>query len=486
MSSSQLALRELLESSTFKTLHFIGIQGSGMAPMACFVQEFFKNRVRVQGSDLQDRGYLPASFSGEVWQGHDGEYVSASVAAVVYSSAIAEDHVERQAAARLGIPQYHRSELLGALSSFHGFRIWVTGSNGKTSTTALLTHQLVVAGVDVSAVVGGGMIAENRLGYLVGEGGVWVGEADESDGSHAHLGGDVAVITDVTADHLDYYGSQASLLDSIREFALKAKKYVIVGGDDPQLLAALELESLTAEVITVGFKPGVDYQIKEARSSRGGCSFDLLTQGGSSSLSLPSQSYSMPYMLGEHSCKNGAMAVVAAYVHTKNAVSVQESCASFPGVVRRLEKVYEGDQLTVFDDYAHNPLKVRSACEAVRRAYPEAFMEVVFEVHKQHRLKSHMTEFCQALECADHILLPPLYEPTSPLASVVVTPPPHHLVPLFRQHISVPVRPLEDYSKTASCSEALKRASQGTAAVVLILGAGRSYLARQNLAHHLL
>ena len=502
----------VLRHPAAKSLHFIGIQGSGMAPLAGFLAKYAQQNphqigpVSLQGSDRQKAGYLPAAHPFQVWGYHDPKHLSspekrgaAPVAGVVYSSAIAADHLERQEADSLHLPQWHRSQLLSALSSLHKRRIWVTGSNGKTTTTALLTHLLHTAGHDPSAVVGGGMLHQQRLGYRVGAGGVWVAEADESDGTHTSYHSDVAVITDATEDHLDYYGDLSQLLRSMAQFAAQCSTWVIVDSDDPRLVAAVR--SSAPHLITVGTTDDALYRIAKTSSTQAGCTFELrpqkLSQHPTSLPPLPPLKGALPHLIGEHQCRNAAFAVLAAYASSYTSSSsseplsptaVMQGCRSFQGVARRLERAYESPHLLMLDDYAHNPLKVRAACQAVRQTYPEAFLEVIWEAHKQHRFTKHLKAFAAALKEAQHIMLLPLYEPYSPLMPSSPPPSTEQIARKLRsaEPTLATIAPLQNTEAAAENSQALRRAQMRQhLSVILVLGAGHSYLAHQSILEHL-
>ena len=197
-----------------KKIHFVGIGGSGMSAIARVLLE---QGYKVSGSDLSESEIVKKlkALGADIYQGHKAEYVN-GVDAIVVSTAIAKNNPEVVAAIDNNIPVYHRSDIVATLLN-NEKGIAVAGAHGKTTTTSMLAVLLDVAGIDPTAIIGG------EVDYLqsnakLGNGEYLVAEADESDGSFLKLLPEIAIVTNIENDHMDYYGSMENILATFKKF----------------------------------------------------------------------------------------------------------------------------------------------------------------------------------------------------------------------------------------------------------------------------
>ena len=240
---------------TVKHIHFIGIGGSGMFPI---VQILHAQGYFITGSDNNesDTVSLERSMGIPVALGQRAENIDGADL-IIYTAAIMADNPELIAAKKSGVPTVERAEILGYLTSLYHECICVCGTHGKTTTTAMLTQILLGAGLDPTAVIGGKLPAIGGNGR-VGESGVMVCEACEFNDHFLQLDPDVAVILNVDADHLEYFGTIENIIKSFRIFAGMAKKAVIVNGSDENSMKAVS--GVTGkEIITFGWEESCDY-----------------------------------------------------------------------------------------------------------------------------------------------------------------------------------------------------------------------------------
>ncbi|HEY2810763.1 MAG TPA: Mur ligase domain-containing protein, partial [Rhabdochlamydiaceae bacterium] len=229
-------------SSAPKRYHFIGIGGIGMSALATIL---LQKGLPVSGSDLSESYTIEAlkKLGAVIYLEHREENIQ-EPAVIVYSSAVKEDNPEMRCAKRCDYPLMHRSELLHFLMK-HDAPLLVTGTHGKTTTSALLTHLLIQAELHPSFAIGG-ILKNTRSNGGHGTGPYFVAEADESDGSFLAYSPFGAIITNIDQEHLDHWKDYDALIEGFRNFALRVKseQHLFWCGDDEQILR-LKLKGLS-------------------------------------------------------------------------------------------------------------------------------------------------------------------------------------------------------------------------------------------------
>ena len=375
-------------------VHVVGIGGAGMSAIATVLQAM--GHV-VTGSDLKASGVTERLQRGGIGVtiGHDAANVGAADLVTV-SSAIPETNPEVAEARSRGLAVLSRAESLAAIASLRRC-VAVAGTHGKTTTASMLALLLVEAGLRPSFLIGGDV---NEIGTnAVWDEGEWlVLEADESDGTFLSLVPEIAVVTNVEADHLDHYGSFDAVRSAFEVFVAAARHYRVVGGDDP---VAAELGALTG-ADTVGTTPECTYRMVDVELARSSLAFGLLDPSGSSlgHLAVP--------VPGLHNAKNAAVAAVAALAVGVPFESLARALARFAGVARRFEFRGTMDGVTFVDDYAHLPSEVRAALAAAGNGgWPRVV--AVFQPHRYSRTSELWAEFGRSFADADEVVVTEVY-----------------------------------------------------------------------------
>jgi len=343
-----------------RSVHLLGIGGAGMRNLA---RLFVARGLAVSGSDVKDSLYLTelGSLGVRIHVGHDPALLG-SPDVVVVSSAIRDDNPEVAAAARSGIPIWKRQQAIGALAAGHR-TIAISGAHGKTTTTSLIAATLEAAGLDPTKLIGGDL-NESGSGARHGTGDLFVFEADESDGSFLMIPPWVGVITNLDADHLDFYPrGLGEIEDAFAEFAVRCDQ-VVACGDDPSLARALARAGVRAT--TYGSSPGCDLQLR----------VDFLGPEGARGTVLVDEA-EVPLRLrvdGAHNLLNATAAVAtAALVGVAPSVAA-EALAGFTGVRRRFELRGSARGADFYDDYGHVPVELAVTLGVARRTGPARLM----------------------------------------------------------------------------------------------------------------
>jgi UDP-N-acetylmuramate--alanine ligase len=374
--------------------HIVGLGGLAMNGIATMLLAMGH---RVSGSDLKSSVALErlASLGVQTFVGHDSSHVGRADF-VAYSSAVKANNAELVEARRRGVPTLSRAAVFGAICARRQ-TLAVSGTHGKTTTTAMLTAMLTESGYDPSYLVGG-ELPGGHGGSRWTEGKWLVVEADEADGTFLRLGAQGVVVTNVEPDHLDYYGDQASLTRAFEAFVAQAPGPRVLCRDDRT--ASLLAESLP-DVTTYGTSPGSDYQIDAVELRATGSRFEVQAKGrslGRFELAVP----------GLHYVRNATAALAMATEVGASTAAARQALAGYSGVGRRFELRGLKDGVTYVDDYAHNPGKVRATLAAAQQG-EWARIVAVFEPHRYSRTAALWQDFADAFEGADTVVVTGLY-----------------------------------------------------------------------------
>ena len=377
-----------------RKLHFIAIGGAGMSGIALVCDQL---GAEVTGSDRAESSYLARLRSAglEPRIGHDADAVPAD-ADVVVSTAIGDDNPELAIARSRGQRIIHRGELLAELCAAKRL-IAVAGTHGKTTTAGMIVHALRAAGADPAFFLGGELPTDAgpvNAGWGDGE---WVvAEADESDASFLKMQPEVAAVTNVELDHHARWGSRAELLDAFRRFAEPAAGLALL--DEPAL------DPIVAGQGVLRF--GSWAMPPHARRQEDGWH------------PKPEPKLQVP---GRHNRLNAEAALAAIELGGLDSAAASAALASFPGMLRRLERKGTWDGAEVYDDYAHHPTEVSAALEALRELEPRRLV-AIFQPHLYSRTKALAGRFGAALAEADAIgvldVYPAREKPVGPLEGV--------------------------------------------------------------------
>ncbi len=374
--------------------HFIGIGGIGMSALAKLLLE---QKYLVSGSDrmannttksIEERGAV-------VYLGHHANNIKPGMT-VVYTTGIDNSNPEYSAAQANGCTLIHRSELLKQVSSpFH--TLAVTGTHGKTTTSALLTWVLKEASFDPSYAVGG--IINPHMGNAgLGAGRYFVAESCESDGTFLKYTPYGAIITNIDSDHLDHYTTKENLVNAFETFAAQVEEESLLlwCGDDRELLRTMH------RGISYGFDDSCDSQGMNYTQKGWSSIFDVVYQGKLYSNVTVALS-------GAHNALN-ALAVFTLCLNLGVPESVlREALSTFPGVHRRMERKEGASSVLFIDDYAHHPTEVRATLRAIRRSIGARRLVVIFQPHRYSRTRDTLHDYPGMLQEADLAFFTDIY-----------------------------------------------------------------------------
>ena len=454
-------------------VHMIGIGGAGMSGIARILLD---RGGLVSGSDAKEsRGVAALRARGaDVRIGHDASALDmlpgGPTVVVSTRAAIPKDNPELVEAARRGIPVVLRPAVLAKLMGGYT-TVMVTGTHGKTTTTSMIIVALQRGGFDPSFAVGGDL-GEAGTNAHHGSGEAFVAEADESDGSLLEYTPDIAVVTNVEADHLDFFGSAEAYSAVFDQFVARLRPggALVVCVDDPGAAALAERSAaLGVRVLRYGSdETGAGTNLTGALVN-----WEQQGTGSVATVRLDGESRLRGMRLavpGRHMALNALGALVAATQAGADVGAVLDGLAAFEGVRRRFELVGTGAGIRVFDDYAHHPTEVFATLEALRAVAGDGRSIVVFQPHLYTRTQTFAREFGQALSVADEVFVLDVYAAREqPIAGVSGA--------SVADHVTVPVRYVPDFSAVAD----LVAASARPGDVVVTMGAGDVTLLGQEI-----
>ena len=376
--------------------HFIGIGGSGMRPLAEYSHA---NNLEFSGSDINESPFLnELKKDRNVFIGHKPENIKGAKT-LILSSAINENNPEYVEAIKNGINIAHRSDLLNFFLN-QKKSIVVAGTHGKTSTSALLSHMLNELNQKPSAIVGGKLLNTDSFS-LSGDGEYIVAEADESDGTFLKYNPFYSVITNIDIDHLDYYKNIENIVEAFTKFANNTSK-------DGSVLLCWDNEyckdmakNLERDFLSFGFSMGADVRCLEYKHVEEGLYIKIHAVYNTIEGIVP--------LIGKHNVLNVLSCIALAIKLKIPPQEALEALSNYKGVMRRTETIYEGKQVKIVDDYAHNPGKINAVISSLKTAYPEKKLWVIFENHRYSRLQSMYDEILHSLNGADRVFVAPIF-----------------------------------------------------------------------------
>ncbi len=377
-----------------KRIHFIGIGGSGMCPLA---EILHSEGYALSGSDNNESDTLARirALGIPVTMGQKAENI-AGAEMVVYTAALLKDNPELVAAKESGIPTFERAKLFGAISRLYKDCIGICGTHGKTTVTSMTTQVMLEAKLDPSAVIGGKLPLIDANGR-VGKSEHFVCEACEFVDTFLELSPAVAVILNIDEDHLDYFKTLDNLILSFHKFADMATDAVLYNGDDANTLKAMH--GITGKtLVTFGFRNTNNYYPENISTARGAFyGFDVMHGGeklGHIQLNVP----------GRHNILN-ALAAIAASMHAgADFTACKAGLEAFGGAGRRFEMLGEYAGITFADDYAHHPAELRVTLEsAMKMDYNRVW--AVFQPFTYSRTYMLMDDFAEVLQIPDRCVL---------------------------------------------------------------------------------
>ncbi|MFD2182229.1 UDP-N-acetylmuramate--L-alanine ligase [Rhodoplanes azumiensis] len=385
-------------------VHFVGIGGIGMSGIA----EVLANLgYTVQGSDVAESANVKRLRGKgiEVAIGHAAENVEGAHVLVV-SSAIRRDNPELVAARAKRLPVVRRAEMLAELMRLKSC-VAIGGTHGKTTTTSLVAALLDAGGFDPT-VINGGIINAYGTNARLGAGDWMVVEADESDGTFLKLPTDVAIVTNIDAEHLDHFKTYEAVQEAFQAFAENVPFYgfAVMCIDHPVVQTMVgRIED--RRVVTYGENPQADVRLVYQDHTDGKSRFGVIfrDRGGDTAHEIAGLELPMP---GRHNALNATAAIAVARELGVSDDKIRKALAGFSGVGRRFTRTGAWNGVTVIDDYGHHPVEIAAVLKAARET-ARGRVIAVMQPHRYTRLESLFEQFCTCFNDADTVVVAPVY-----------------------------------------------------------------------------
>ncbi|MGP1433214.1 MAG: UDP-N-acetylmuramate--L-alanine ligase [Catonella sp.] len=391
-------------------VYFIGIGGISMSGIA---ELFLDKGFKVSGSDLHESAVTKRleQLGITVYYSQEAKNITPDIGLAIYTAAIHEDNPELVKAKELGIPMMERAECLGQIMSHYKNAVAVAGTHGKTTTTSMLSYVYLEADLDPTVSVGGilsGIHGNMRLGKSEN----FIMEACEYANSFLSFTPTTAVVLNVEAEHLDFFGTLENERLSFTKFIdlLPANGLLVINNEieDSENL----VKNTGIRVVTYGLKAfnakEPDYTAKNIIYNDFGCAcYELIVRGENKGLIELS-------VTGEHNVSN-SLAVIAASLEPseiyKAGISldkIRQGIKKYTGTDRRFQYKGKRDGYTIVDDYAHHPTEIRATLEAAKRVKHNRLI-IAFQPHLYSRTKTFLREFADVLSLADIVVFAEIY-----------------------------------------------------------------------------
>jgi UDP-N-acetylmuramate--alanine ligase len=385
--------------NTSEHVHFIGIGGYGMSAIARVMLEM---GFRVTGSDVarQELTEKLMAKGAQIYFGHEADNVQGADI-VVYSTALSKDNVEMQAAEQLKIPILHRSQMLARLMNAKR-GIAVAGAHGKTTTSSMIALVMEECKQDPTYIIGGEILNVGS-NAKAGTGEYVVAEADESDGSFLQYHPELAVITNIEADHLENYdGDFSNLKKAYVTFVNQVREggKAVICLDDPYLQEMVK--NMKCEAITYGVHTNADYAAYDVELGDRQVAFGVKYRGevlGRMRLSIP----------GKHNVYNALATLIVCMEAGLSFNQIADAIQEFRGAKRRFQVLGEVNGILVIDDYAHHPTEIQATISAAKATGKRII--AIFQPQRYSRTFFLLEQFSRSFAEADEVIITDIYSP---------------------------------------------------------------------------
>ena len=393
-----------IELAKKETVHFVGIGGIGMSGLSLIMK---RKGFKVQGSDISNNRNVERLKKEKIkiFLGHSKQNLK-NATIVVVSSAIKKNNPEFIEAKKKKIPIIKRGKMLASIVSLLK-NIVVVGSHGKTTTTSLITSIFQETKLDPT-IINGGVINSIKNTAKLGKSDWSILEADESDGSFAHILPTYSIITNTDREHMDFYKSIDDLKKYFLEFIKKTpsfgKSFICI---DDKINRELIKKIKNKNYFTYGVRSNSNFRIKNIKQFKSFSEFDI-------QISLPNKktlnikNIKIP-LLGIHNIRNSVGALGVALSVGIPIQKIKKGLKNFQGVQRRFNKIFTYNDIDFYDDYAHHPTEIKFVLEGVKKVYNKHDKVCIFQPHRISRLKDLKKEFTYAFKDADLVILCPIF-----------------------------------------------------------------------------
>ena len=393
-----------IELAKKETVHFVGIGGIGMSGLSLIMK---RKGFKVQGSDILNNKNVERLKKEKIkiFLGHSKQNLK-NATIVVVSSAIKKNNPEFIEAKKKKIPIIKRGKMLASIVSLLK-NIVVVGSHGKTTTTSLVTSIFQQTKLDPT-IINGGVINSIKNTAKLGKSDWSILEADESDGSFAHILPTYSIITNTDREHMDFYKSIDDLknyfLDFIKKTPSFGKSFICI---DDKINRELIKKIKNKNFYTYGLRSNSNFRIKNIKQFKSYSEFDI-------QVSLPNKktlnikNIKIP-LLGIHNIRNSVGALGVALSVGIPIQKIKKGLKNFQGVQRRFNKIFTYNGIDFYDDYAHHPTEIKFVLEGIKKVYHKHDKVCIFQPHRISRLKDLKKEFTHAFKNADLVILCPIF-----------------------------------------------------------------------------
>ena len=385
-------------------IHFIGIGGIGMSGLALIMNGL---GFRVQGSDISENKNIDRLKQKKIpiFLNHNKKNLKNSTVLVI-STAIKKNNPELIHAKKLKLPIYTRGEMLGHIVSLMK-NIVVTGSHGKTTTTSLMASIFGSAKLDPT-IINGGVLNSFGNSAKLGKSNWCLIESDESDGSFLKIPFTYSIITNIDAEHLDFYKSLENLKKNFSSFIEKTpslgKTFLCI--DDKNIKEVIK-KTNNKNFYTYGLSKDANFNITNTLQKEKYSEFNLKIKIPGNKKEI--KKIKIP-LIGMHNIKNAASCAAVAFLIGINDKTIKEGLKNFKGVQRRFNFLFKKNDALFFDDYAHHPTEISSVLEGVKEVYKKKEIICIFQPHRISRVKNLKFEFSRSFKKADTVILCPIYK----------------------------------------------------------------------------
>ncbi len=389
-----------------KKYHFIAIGGVGMSGLAKYL---LQNGYEVSGSDIYDSKYVKSvrDLGAKVYIGHNEDNLPDDCI-VVASTAIREFNPEMQKAKRLGLPIWHRSDLLAEISRSEEYFIGYSGTHGKTTTSGLCSYVLEKAGLKPSYVVGG-IIPEINTNANCAHAKYFIAELDESDGTIVKYSPNLVVVNNLEPDHLDFYkNGLESILETFETFIsnMRENGIILANMDNEGVKRLVKYFSVhelahNAKFMTFSIGGNTDYSAKNINYGEDFTTFDIYYKD-------EFQTTLKICLKGVHNVYNSLSVWASLHIAGVDMNLVNKHFETFTGMGRRFQKVGEFNGITIYDDYAHHPTEIKATLSC-SKSFRDKRIIAVFQPHRYSRLQNLWNEFMEAFDGIDELVVTDVY-----------------------------------------------------------------------------
>ena len=393
-----------IELAKTEIIHFVGIGGIGMSGLSLIMKA---KGIKVQGSDISLNKNIERLKKEKikVFVGHKKQNLQ-NATIVVISSAIKKNNPEVIEAKKKNLPIISRGKMLAHIVSLMK-NIVVVGSHGKTTTTSLVSSIFQKTKLDPT-IINGGVINSIKNTAKLGKSDWSILEADESDGSFIHIPPTYSIITNIDREHMDFYKSIEDLKNYFIRFIEKVpsfgKSFICL---DDKINKEVISKIKSKNFYTYGTNSKSNFLIQNIKQYKKFTEFNLVVNVPNKK-KISIKKIKVP-LLGIHNVRNSVAAIAVSLTVGISISDIKKGLLKFGGVQRRFNKIFTYNDIDFYDDYAHHPTEIKFVLEGVNRVYKGYEKICIFQPHRISRLKDLKTEFSQAFQEADTVILCPIF-----------------------------------------------------------------------------